>query len=140
MWTDEYQPLSPQGERRREQLLVVARAAARAHRQKRHQRLVILATISGLMVPLVTALVLQYRRQPVSVAHYTPQPSSPPQPPSVIIAPIETDADITARLALPATPARWRWVGDDELLQTLADAGRPAGLVRINGQSLLLLR
>lgn len=41
---------------------------------------------------------------------------------------------------IPAQPAERRWVtiGDDQLLAALAQAGQPSGMVRLNGQAILV--
>jgi hypothetical protein len=57
-----------------------------------------------------------------------------------VITTIVTQPGITAQLTLPSHRPRWERIGDDELLQSLAEAGQPAGLINVNGQTVLLSR
>ena len=56
----------------------------------------------------------------------------------VVIERIQTDPTIARRLAIPQTPPRWQRLDDDQVLQELERAGKPAGLVKINGQVTLV--
>jgi hypothetical protein len=55
-------------------------------------------------------------------------------PPKITIAYIQTDPTILDRLATRPSLARIEQIGDDELLQAMHDAGKPAGLIRARGQ------
>jgi hypothetical protein len=142
---DRVQFLSEEGQRRREAIADMARTAARARRQKRSRRRAI-TTLAG--VACLCVGVAEWSRHaatPIDPPHVVVKnertPANPPPiPTGVVVTRIETDPNITARLALPRQPARWRVVGDDDLLRTLAEAGHPAGLVRMNGQAILMLR
>jgi hypothetical protein len=50
---------------------------------------------------------------------------------------IATDPTIASRLSVSTTP-RWETVDDTELLQSYAAAGQSAGLIRADGQTILL--
>lgn len=52
----------------------------------------------------------------------------------ITIAYIQTDPTILDRLATKPSLARVEQIGDDELLQAMQDAGKPAGLIRAKGQ------
>jgi hypothetical protein len=143
---DAEEPLSPRGQRRREQILANAVAEAKMIRGRR-QRLRFGATAGAALFLVVCVAITARHRAPTPEASVTllprttPAPTPLPLPSSaVIIDRIHSDAELTARLALPPTAPKWRFIGDDELLHTLADAGHPAGLVRMNGQAMLLER
>jgi hypothetical protein len=142
--------LSAQGQRRRAEIARLARAAARERRRRRRIQIRTTGTaVAGFLLFCLTVAqwprrnALPIERPQIAIHDSTPSPKPGPDisnPSAVTVTRIETDPDITARLALPRQPARWRVVGDDDLLQTLAEAGHPAGLVRMNGQAILLLR
>jgi hypothetical protein len=141
---DEVSPiLSPQGQRRREK---IGRLAAQAARQRKRRRIAGRAIVSLACFGLVLSgmWIARSERRPsdrspiverpvVPLAHATPAST-------ITIARIETDGTITDRLAIRNVSPRWRTIGDDELLRTLADAGHPAGLISMNGQEVLLTR
>jgi hypothetical protein len=78
---------------------------------------------------------------PPGVVNHTAKSAIPAAPPpAVVLRRIETERKIAARLELPRQELRWRVVGDDDLFHILAPAGHPAGLVRMNGRAILLLR
>ncbi|HSV13671.1 MAG TPA: hypothetical protein VLI90_05390 [Tepidisphaeraceae bacterium] len=134
--------LTQEGLQRREQIAAMARAAARARRRRRVQVRMI-SVSAAVAVCAFTAVTLNDRPRRVTMPGYLPHVAvrnSSPRAPGVIVARIETDPNITTRLAIPRQPPRWRVVGDDDLLQTLTEAGHPAGLVRMNGQAMLLVR
>ncbi|MBX3359337.1 MAG: hypothetical protein KF745_13030 [Phycisphaeraceae bacterium] len=52
---------------------------------------------------------------------------------------VETDPSIVARYSAAATEhSAATWIGDDELLDLLARAGRPAGMIRSEGRTMLV--
>jgi len=53
--------------------------------------------------------------------------------PKLTITHIQTDPTILDRLATKPSLNRIEQIGDDELLQAMHDAGKPAGLIRANG-------
>jgi len=133
--------LSEAGKQRRQQILLLAKAAARNRRQKRFALCgVITIAIGALVIPLM--LRSQHSKvMPVEkpeIARVSPPPVGPP--PSIAIEYVQTDPTITDRLTIKPQPPRWTSIGDDEFLKALADAGQPAGLVYINGKAILLSR
>ena len=60
--------------------------------------------------------------------------------PHTVVERIETDPTIADRLALRPGRPRRVMLGDAGLVRELAAAGRPGGVVRINGEVRLLLR
>ena len=50
---------------------------------------------------------------------------------------IATDPGIAARLSILPKP-KWQAVDDNELLQSFAAAGEPAGLIHLDDQTILL--
>jgi hypothetical protein len=147
--------LSAAGERRRDQILALARHEARAmHHRRRRARVGVAAALAAVVVALVLFNEVHPRGRSPQLAHDpsrryapaaaqvrvspSPRPATPRQPAGVVIARIQTDRTITARLALPPQRRSWRLLDDDELLRQLADAGRPAGIAYLRGQALLL--
>ncbi len=52
---------------------------------------------------------------------------------------VRTDPTIVDRLRVdPSTPRRWTTIGDRDLLDGLAAAGQPAGLIHVEGRVLLV--
>jgi hypothetical protein len=136
--------LSPQGRRRRDEIGRLAREAAR---RRRHQRRIMpVIALSGLVlvVAVETGRLLRFSPGPpppiarveTNIAP-TPAPRSPTDS-KLTISLIETEAGISDRLSSAPKPADWTKAGDDELLQSLADAGHPSGLLYTNGQAILL--
>jgi hypothetical protein len=64
------------------------------------------------------------------------QSSNPPS--TIVIERIETDPTISERLSVLPRAAQWQQIGDDELLQSLAKAGQPAGLIQVDGNTILV--
>jgi hypothetical protein len=138
-WTE---PLSPEGERRREAIAAMARHAARGRRLRRRviQSSVAAAVLLALCWPTVLWLRSSGRQALPDRVVVESNPSPTVAMSSVAINRVETDAGITERLSIHRPQPRWQAVGDDDLLQTLAQAGHPAGLVEMNGEARLLLR
>jgi len=132
------EPLSPEGAKRREAILLLARAEARRRRSRR----VVSRGVAA--VTTVALIALAIWRLPIAERHVEPKTtvarSPSPPPPSITIQYLQTDPTITDRLTLQPSPPRWTNIGDDELLQELAVAGQPAGIACINGKSILLPR
>jgi hypothetical protein len=135
--------LSPSGRERREQILTMAIQQAR---QRRRRRLVIRG---GAVAIVLLAIGLAALRLPRPVPHpielpivklvppATPAPNRAPVA-KIVIERIQTDPTIASRLAVPQTPPRWQRLDDDNFLQELAQAGKPAGLVKISGREMLV--
>jgi hypothetical protein len=151
--TDPNETLSISGEKRREEILNLARGAAR---QRRRNRRALQAT-GGVALGLLAAIYLFHALSPSpgnprelrgedpsrlvarnSAEHISPRP--PPQESRVVITTILTQPGITAQLAFPPRQPHWERIGDDQLLQSLAEAGHQAGLISVNGQTVLLSR
>jgi len=152
---EDHEALSPAGQLRRGEILTLAhRQAYGLRRRLRFRRTAVLAVVAGLAL----ALTLRLRHSP------TPRPlvhapsSEPaqakdrsavalalPQPrhrlaPGVLIEHISTDSTLVSRLTLPPQSATWQKLSDDELLERLADTGRPAGLAYVSGHAQVLYR
>jgi hypothetical protein len=135
--------LSPRGRARREQILEIAIQHARRCRRRR------LAVRGGAVGIVLVVIGIAVARIP----HLNPNPSqtptansSPPAAPpperrqalKVVVERIQTDPTIVRRLAVPHTPPLWQTLDDDHFLHELALAGRPAGLVKIDGRATLV--
>jgi hypothetical protein len=138
-------PLSPLGQRRRERILDLALAEARGRRRRRR------AARTTVALVLTSILVLAFLRsrpaqQPqLAVQSHQPHPAIPtgplPQPShAIVVARIETDPNIIERLAIRPEPFHVTVINDNELLNALAMAHRPAGLAYVNGKATLLFR
>ena len=138
-------PLSPEGEARHLEILRLAKGEARGLRHRRAARRIAIACA----LAAVVGILLPHRHPPRIVQlpapatrHIAPHPSTRPtrQPREIIITRIETDPMIAARLAIPPQQPTWLKIGDDALLQRLADAGKPAGLAYVDGRTIILFR
>ena len=149
--------LSPAGQQRREAILRQAKAEVRSRRQRRRT----LQGMGGVIMLGLAMLIIRHghepARHPIAVTpHLVVIPPAPvilrsmpgvrtPQPQRVkareiVITRIATELNLSHRLAVKATTPRWRKLNDDELIQQLADAGRPAGLAWIDGREMILFR
>lgn len=136
---DSSNPLSPHGVERREAILAAAlRAAGRRRARRRAGRAA--GAFAVVVVGLLAITALVPRSTPVS------DPRAPSGSfvqttvplPRVVITHIETDPTLSRKLALPPQEPRWRRIGDAELLQAFADAGKSAGLAYVNGEAVLV--
>ena len=144
--------LSEEGQRRRDAIGRLAREAARQRwKRRRVGRAVAVGVLVLIGVWTMRSMQSTARpRQEVRADHRpplpvhpvapAPMPEAPPPPPRILVSRIETDPTITSRLSIGYPPPRWQVIGDDDLLRTLADAGHPAGLIRVNGQEILMTR
>src|SRR5688572_6602221 len=157
--------LSLRGAARRDRILDLARGAARRRRQRRRAGRAVAA--AAVVIAVSTAVGVIVRRPSGSVPGRGPgrelaipvvpphgatvptlpapselatAPTIPPQRKAkVSIARLTTEAGIVDRLALrPRAAAEPRRLSDDELLDRLAEAGRPAGLAYVDGRAVLL--
>ena len=151
--TDTDVPLSEAGERRRQSILALALNGA--HTRRRRRRLArgatALAAVASIAAAAVAAATLFHDRaahEPPMITDRTPAPTAvpPPAPPAppggreITIARIPTDPTLARRLAVHPQPNGWRYITDDELLDALGRAGKPAALAYDNGQPNLLFR
>jgi len=146
--TDPHESLSPAGLLRREAILRATLGTVRERRRRRRTVQLMAAVAAVALLAL-----LSYPRRPTGAAAPQPGPlvvlppsTGPSNPPGnsdtagPLVQVIPADPTVSTRLAVPALPPTWRSIDDDVLLATLAETGQPAGLVRINGQTLLLAR
>jgi hypothetical protein len=130
------EPLSPAGLYRCEEILSIAQRAARIRRRKRR-----FVRGAGAAMCVATALLAIHRMTSESqpsprVVAEIPHPAAPT---AIVIGRIATDPTITDRLSVLPRASQWQEVGDDELLQSLAAAGQPAGLIQMHGQTVLVM-
>ena len=147
---DDADILSTAGDRRRAAILTMALSAAARRRTRRRRVRVGAGTLAiAALVAVVWPRPAPVRTVPVPVAVLTHRPTSrptvvsshpPERPPTVTVERIETDPTIADRLALRSGRSRWVMLDDAGLVRELAAAGRPGGVVRINGEARLLLR
>jgi hypothetical protein len=136
------EPLSSAGQERRELILGLAKSQARRRRRRRQVlqmgavcavlgvavSLVLLSKTSGLHSSETTVVVGEPDLLPLSVVRS-----------SVIITFVQTDPTISERLSVSA-PHRWTIIDDDQLLNSLAEAGHSGGLIRLNDREILMLK
>jgi hypothetical protein len=125
--------LSPAGIARREAILNTTLRAVRRRRRARRAAVGAIGATAALLVFL-----LWPGRLP------TVQPADPGR----IVAPprlaewhveiVPLDTTVTDRLTVHDTPQTWTILGDDELIGVLAAAGQQAGLIRLNGETMLV--
>ena len=137
--------LSPSGQARRDHILELAIRQARRQRRRRQAiRVGILGfVLVGVGVALLHTLPAPLNQPGTSTAKVSPPGISPvdrPRPTKVVIERVQTDPLIVRRLAVPPVVLKCERIDDDQLLQALAEAGKPAGLLRMNGQVTLLFR
>jgi len=136
--SDFIETLSPAGERRREEILRAALTEARTRRiQRRVRHGAVLCVILG-----VGAWITMHSMRSVQpgapfsnqIATTFPMATHP----TFVVEQIPTDPKIVERLSVTPKPA-WTVIGDDDLLNTLAAVGEPAGLITADGQTVLML-
>lgn len=132
-------PISPLGQIRQEEILSLAKRQAR---NRRHRRQGARIGVYLLLAAIISSLFYRPTRQQIVIIPKTiaPLPSAARTAPEAIITFIPPDPGIADRLSIHPTHRKWKWIGDDELLQTLASAGHPAGLISVHGQTILLPR
>jgi hypothetical protein len=150
--------LSPQGQMRREEILKAAKEAAHVRRRWRvaGRAAAAMCVGAGLMIGVRRAMVHPSAGPaPVARAERAQPPpavASPgvkaivfvgrrptPGPGEVTIGRVATDRTLTERLAVPREAPTWQRLSDEQLLQRLGDAGRPAGLAYVEGRRALIL-
>ncbi|HEX4795802.1 MAG TPA: hypothetical protein VH370_18580 [Humisphaera sp.] len=136
--------LSSDGLKRRGEILQLAQAAGKRRRIRRH---VVRGVVIGcpLLLLALAAYLLMYPRpievKPVivkDVTHVAPTPAQVVT--SVIpIIHIQTEAGISARLAVHPQMTNVQWLNDAQLLQQLADSGKAGGLVYVDNTPMLIM-
>lgn len=144
---DPYEQLSPAGLRRREAILQATLAAVRRRRRRRRQ----MPVLGGTVLVILGALWLGWPRTgpgapevPGTTPGLAPTrmdapPDSPPTSPTLVVV-IPADSTASSRLAAQSQPPTWQVIDDEALLAAVTETGRRAGLARIDGQTLLLVR
>src|SRR5438477_10113167 len=125
------EPFSPEGLARREQILSLTKRAARSRSRKRRA----LPVITTLLLLITSLVVFLNRPSRENLDSTFSRPNNAAD--QIVIERIPTDPTITDRLSVLPSP-KWQVVSDDELLQSLANAGQPAGLVQMDGKTVLL--
>jgi hypothetical protein len=144
--TDFETPISPESLRRQEAILLLARAEARRRRQRRVARNVAWSVgliLAGLSITRWEFIASRNSAQPVPPMAVGPRAkmNNPAiDHPSAAIEYFHTDPSIAARLTIPPAAPQWHMIDDDAFLKTLADAGQPAGIIRVQGRSILMVR
>jgi hypothetical protein len=113
-------------------MLGIAQRAARVRRTKRR-----VIRGAGMLAVLVIVWMLIPHRAPQVNAPLAIVPPQVTQQHSIQIERIATDPTIAARLSVMPDP-HWQAVGDDELLQSLASAGQSGGLIKMDGETVLV--
>lgn len=135
---NDFETLSPAGIQRRQHILHLAQSAATKRRLKRRTgrglSVACLLGVAGLTAWSLTQLQAPPVARPIPIAQIAP-PSSMPEASVQYLA---TDPSITDRLSIKPSPPQWKEIGNEELLQDLADAGKPTGIVCMNGRTILL--
>ena len=137
--SDSIHELSAGGLQRKDRILSLALRAARRRRYRR------LARNGAVFAMVLIAAIATWRaaeRGPARVnnGNVVLQRHEAVKASSVTIVWIHTDPNVLKRMEEPEHKGTWQWIGDDELLKSLADAGHPAGLVEIGGRVVLLPR
>lgn len=127
--------LSELGRARRERILERALVEARLRRRRRHmsRSAIVMAAVTTLTI-WVTHQADQHDPQPLIVQG--PSPTEPPD--ALTMSFIQTDPGIMERLSIKPAPPTWTRITDDELLQTMANAGHPAGIMYHQGGAMLM--
>ena len=123
------EPISPEGLYRREQILRLAKRAARARRRRRRS-LPAAAMVSCLL--LAALFLVQSHRQNILPKQIAVQTSK-----EIPIEKIPTDPTITDRLSVRPS-SKWQTINDDELLDSLATTGQSGGIIQIGDQQILV--
>jgi hypothetical protein len=133
-----HEPLSHEGSIRREQILALAHQTAHRRRNFRLARPVAIALVPiAIVVGMVIRMPLPTPVSQQVVVHATPAVILQP---GIAVEYLQTDPTITDRLTLPPVQPRWTSIDDRQLLDELAAAGQPAGIVCMNGKTFLLPR
>lgn len=142
----DHTPLTPQGEARRDAMLadLLARQS-RHHHVRRLQRAAAVAALALIFITLCTVPVLLRPPQPNPAPILVAQQPQPAPAPAINY--IATDPTLASRwsVATPVDPAIMihteplaiEYLTDDSLLARLEEIGRPTGLIRSQGRTIL---
>ena len=134
--------LSAEGQRRREQILAIAIEEARRRRRRRSRARGVAVAVLAMLA--LAAIVFSVDRKPARQLVDRSRPALPhPAPPTpadngIVITRLMTEPGIASRMSIKPTSGGWTRIGDEELLNKLADAHHPAGLAYINQRPVLL--
>ncbi len=131
--------LSAAGERRKEEILRAALQAS-GRRRRRRQMAIGGAVLIPLLMLAIVGLDVDRQKPEPAVVVLPPSPMVRKSRANVMIDRIATDPGIADRLSVGDPAPKWKIIGDDELLQSMADAGSPTGLVELNGRRFFLPR
>jgi hypothetical protein len=128
---------------RREQILADALRAADRRRRVRGARQVAGGTCICLLAIGTFGVVSRNFRssvRPAPLVHVGPNPTSAPAPPP---APVAATTPDTPRVVVQIIPAdhverHWQVIDDDQLIAALASAGKPGGVVHLNGKAVVV--
>ncbi len=126
-----FEPLSPEGLARRERMRAELQAALSRRRRTR-----IAVRTGAVASALLLAILVVRPSQPSRTL--PPPPVYPAAPACAFTTLVRTDPGILKRFSV-SPPVRLEdyLIGDETLLKELAEAGRPTGLIRVNGQTFL---
>jgi hypothetical protein len=136
-------PLSDAAAARRQAILADALRAADRRRRARLTRRIAGAACVCLLAIGTLAIVVRSSHSPVQsipIVDVTPGPTSSPAPAP---APGPSTAPDAPRIVVQVIPAdhverRWQVINDDQLIATLAAAGKPGGVAHLNGKAVVL--
>jgi len=134
-------PLSEKGRQRRAHMLgELQHAMHRHHARRRRRRTITSACALALVIALGAATWLSIAQRNTPSPPEMTQQTPPTNQPEYRLAGaqvriISTTPDIAEKYVSSSRPQRITIIeSDDELLRTLAEFGRPTGLIRINGE------
>jgi hypothetical protein len=141
--SDPIHELSPGGSARKERILEFALQAARQRRHRRITRNGIAAAIALLIGIAVWRMVPQkpMAKENIVVIKHSDRskPTAAPAANSTVVW-VQTDPKILKRMEELGHHTILHWIGDDELLKSLAEMNRPAGLLQFDGKAIVMLR
>ena len=150
--------LSAEGEKRRDQILLLAKQQAAIQARTRARRRNTIAGVAMGAIALSLSVWYFQQHQPERIAlKPVPQPeihkpealkptsivphiiSHKQEKPIVVVRMIHTEPGVAKQFAIKPQAANWQRLNDDQLLTELAAAGKPAGLVWVDGKQRLWL-
>jgi len=136
-------PLSNAAARRRDAILADALRVADRRRRARGARHVAGVTCVCLLALGTFAIVSRSSRSPVQPARMGQAMPGPTSSPATAPTPSPATNPDTPRVVVQIIPAdrverRWQVINDDQLIATLAAAGKPGGVAHLNGKAVVL--